>query len=61
MVDPKRKTRKGKLEFHQNLINVSTSNVNTLETELEKLKPPYDLLVDLDKVSLGRGERTWSR
>lgn len=105
------KHHKGKLEYHQNLINVSTSNVNTLETEVEKLNqglptrqqfvelvrsyletllnttdlleedtvyqelvlnlragddcvsviklnPPYDLLVDLDKVSLGRGYRT---
>ena len=25
-----------------------------------KLNPPYNLLVDLDKVSLGRGDRTWT-
>ena len=107
------KHHKGKLEFHQNLINVSTSNVNTLETEVEKLNqglptrqqfielvrsyletlltttdlieedtvyqelvlnlragddavsviklnPPYDLMVDVAKISLGRGERTWT-
>jgi len=105
------KHHKGKLEFHQNLINVQTSSIATLQTEVEKLNqglptrqqfvelvrsyletllkttdlieedtvyqelvlnlragddvisviklnPPYNLLLDLDKVSLGRDDRT---
>ncbi len=105
------KHHKGKLEYHQNLINTSASSIETLLTEVKrldeglptrqqfvelvrsyletllkttdlieedtvyqelvlnlragddvisviKLNPPYDLMVDLSKVSLGRGERT---
>ncbi len=106
-----KKHHKGKLEYHQNLINAHTSSIDTLQTEVKrldeglptrqqfvelfrsyletllkttdlieedtvyqelvlnlragddvisviKLNPPYNLLVDLDKVSLGRGDRT---
>lgn len=105
------KHHKGKLEYHQNLINTSRVSIETLLAEVEmlnqrlptrqqfvelvrlyletllkttdlieedivyqevvlnlragdddisviKLNPPYDLLVDLSKVSLGRGWRT---
>lgn len=105
------KHHSGKLEHHQNLINVATTSIKQLEKELEDLKqglpteqefyelanayllillntkdlmeedavydevvsnlragddsisvitinPPYDMLVDLSKISSGRGERT---
>jgi DNA invertase Pin-like site-specific DNA recombinase len=105
------KHHNGKLEFHQNLINVAVANIKTANAELERLKnalptreqffeltrsylktinetrdlleldavlnevvlnlragddsvsviklnPPYNMLVDLSKISFGRGERT---
>ena len=105
------KHHSGKLEYHQNLINVAQANIKVANAELDKLKTalptrqefyeltrsylktinstrdlleldavlnevvlnlgagddvvsviklnkPYDMLVDLSKISLGRGERT---
>ena len=104
------KHHKGKLEYHQNLINVANANIQSAKNELEELKnavptremfyelthsylvtlaktrdllerdavlnevvsnlragddcvsviklnPPYDMMVDLSKISTGRGER----
>ena len=109
--DDYEKHHKGKLEHHQQLINVANHNIEKSKTKLEELKaglpteqefyelintyllrllkttdlmeqdlickelvsslragddsvsviklnPPYDLLVDLSKISSGRGERT---